>query len=228
MRRMFVWMVCGVSAVLLSAAFVWAAEAERQKVDGSVQHAPPQVTSTMPVKYFPDYTTDLLGSVEVEFGVPVDGVRAKDLSVNGSHAKRVTGIGAGPYVFTGYTVPGPGRVKIEVAPGKIRRKDYGTRFEGYSWGIRAFEASADDDGDGLTNERETQAYSDPTKRDTDGDGLPDPYELSHPCLSVFTDEALPRNDYGVTRPGDDDADDDGIPNLEEFKTGTDPCSPLSK
>ena len=225
MKRIFVRLVCGVSAVLLSAAFVWAAEVQRQKSEALFQHAPPQVTDTTPVEYFPDYTTDLLDSVRIEFGVPVDGVRAKDLSVNGSHAKQVTGIGAGPYVFKGYTVPGPGRVEIKVAPGEIRRKDYGTRFEGYSWEIRAFEALADDDGDGLTNEQEIKVHSDPTKRDTDGDGLPDPYELSHPCLMVFWNEALPQNDYGVIRPGNDDTDHDGISNLEEYQRGTDPCSP---
>ena len=72
---------------------------------------------------------------------------------------------------------------------------------------------------------EIKAFADPTKGDTDNDGLPDPYELAHPCLNVFVNQALPQDNYGRITPGDDDADDDGVTNFEELTRGTDPCAP---
>ena len=48
--------------------------------------------------------------------------------------------------------------------------------------------------------------------DSDGDGMPNPYELSNECLNVgFSDRTL-------------DADDDQLVNEEEWFFGTDPCS----
>ena len=72
-------------------------------------------------------------------------------------------------------------------------------------------------------------YSDPTKVDTDEDGLPDPYEFSHfGCLSVFWNEALPAEAYGVIHLGTDDSDGDGLSNLAEFQKGSDPCNAQDK
>lgn len=49
--------------------------------------------------------------------------------------------------------------------------------------------------------------------DTDGDGLPDIYELQHACLNMQLADS------------DVDHDDDGLTSLDEFYRGTDPCNP---
>ena len=48
--------------------------------------------------------------------------------------------------------------------------------------------------------------------DTDGDGLPDNYEVLHSCLSAFVADS------------DQDPDGDGLTSLEEWVRGTDPCN----
>lgn len=78
----------------------------------------------------------------------------------------------------------------------------------------------DSDGDGLMNYLETYYGTDPNKVDTDGDGLSDFLEitrLGYDPLSNDTDED------GVPD-GDEDADVDGLTNLEEVRLGTDPMS----
>ena len=65
----------------------------------------------------------------------------------------------------------------------------------------------------------------PRLRDTDSDGMPDGFEVPRSCLDPFEDERAPHDMSGATRPGDDDADDDGYDNLSEYYGGTDPCSP---
>jgi len=52
-----------------------------------------------------------------------------------------------------------------------------------------------------------------TTTDDDGDGMPNAYENSHPCLNANV------NDGAV------DADSDLLTNLQEFNLGTDPCNP---
>ena len=184
----------------------------------------PQVTYYSPGQ-FTGYATNL-SSFVVRFGLPIRGVHAGDLTVNGSPATHVTGSGVGPYVFTDYASPAPGAVHIVLAAGTITRDSADAPpFEGAAWSVRLLEPQADEDGDGLSNEEELTKYSDPTKTDTDGDGLPDPYELSHhACLTVFVNEALPQDNYGVVIEGTDDADDDGVSNVEEYRRGTDPCA----
>ncbi len=77
--------------------------------------------------------------------------------------------------------------------------------------------SADDlDGDGYTNLEEYTAGTDPsdatyTPDDTDGDGMDDAWETTY-GLSVGTDDSA------------DDADGDGLTNLEEYGLGTDPSN----
>jgi hypothetical protein len=65
-------------------------------------------------------------------------------------------------------------------------------------------------------------------QDTDGDGLPDEYEARHDCLDPAVDEAVSHTFRAggtewVGLPGGEDADHDGIMNLEEYRRGTDPC-----
>ena len=191
----------------------------------------PEVITTYPSHFFQSPSTGMsdtvdLGTFTIEFGVPVTGVRAQDLLINGSAAIQVSGSGAGPYTFTGYAAPHLGPVQVVLSPGDILRdSDAHPRFEGDAWAFRLFDPLNDDDGDTLTNQQEVEHHSDPLSVDTDHDGLPDPYELAHACLSVVTDEATPQEAYAHVVPGDDDADDDGVTNHDEFVRGTDPCAP---
>lgn len=91
------------------------------------------------------------------------------------------------------------------------------------------DASGDADSDGLTNGQEVTAGSNPCVADTDGDGLndkadpwplstdgdkdgmPDAYEVLHPCLDPKVADA------------NADPDKDGYTNIQEYQKGTDPC-----
>lgn len=74
--------------------------------------------------------------------------------------------------------------------------------------------NADFDGDGLTNWEEIFIYgTDPFNADSDGDGMPDGWEVMH--------------GFNPNDPADayEDADGDGLTNLEEYLLGTDPNNP---
>ncbi len=64
------------------------------------------------------------------------------------------------------------------------------------------------------------AATDPLNADTDGDGLPDGWELHHGFNPLSTREIY-TNSYKWVY----DADSDGLTNLQEFQYGTDPRSP---
>jgi RHS repeat-associated protein len=73
-------------------------------------------------------------------------------------------------------------------------------------------SATDSDGDGLTNDEETNVYfTEPYNPDSDGDGLPDGYEVHHglnPHVKL-TDR--------------DDTDGDGVSDWDEYQSGTDPA-----
>jgi len=91
------------------------------------------------------------------------------------------------------------------------------------------DADADADQDGLTNLEEYEAGSDPTKKDSDGDGLSDGDEVNDhgtdPAEADSDGDGLSDgdeiNDYG-TDPNDEDSDGDGIPDGWEVDNGLDP------
>jgi hypothetical protein len=75
-------------------------------------------------------------------------------------------------------------------------------------------AADDPDGDGLTNFQEFQLGTDPLNADTDGDAMPDGWEIAHGLNPLVNDANL-------------DADGDGLTNLEEYRLGTDCQNPDS-
>ena len=78
----------------------------------------------------------------------------------------------------------------------------------------------DADGDGLTALDEMLYGSDDTKPDTDGDGLTDLQEV----LLFSTDPTKADTDGDGITDGYEDADDDGLDNLNELNRGTNPVS----
>lgn len=76
-----------------------------------------------------------LPSVAVTFSASVTGVVAGNLTVNGSAATSVSGSGAGPYVFTGYTAPASGSVAISLASGAIVSTVGSIPFAGANWTV---------------------------------------------------------------------------------------------
>jgi hypothetical protein len=69
--------------------------------------------------------------------------------------------------------------------------------------------NADPDHDGLTNRQEYEYGTDPNNPDTDGDGMPDGWEV-HNWLDPLRDDSA------------EDLDGDGFTNLQEYQRGTDP------
>ena len=175
---------------------------------------------------------DDLTTVSVLFYRPVTGIKAHDLTVNGSPAVNVTSLkhsegGGVLYTFSGFAYPKAGYVEIVLHKGKIRYEHKGKpfAFEEIKVIRHLFDPNADEDGDGLSNSQElNKNFSDPAKIDTDEDGLPDPYEGMHTrCLDPSNNEAAAQTNYGAITPGTDDTDGDGVTNLEEYRKGTDPC-----
>lgn len=74
----------------------------------------------------------------------------------------------------------------------------------------------DSDNDGVIDAVEELIGTDPTKTDTDGDGLSDYTEI----YETLTDPLTPDTDENGTPDGDEDSDGDGLTNLEEQKLGT--------
>lgn len=75
-----------------------------------------------------------LASVSVLFSKPVTGVEAGDLWMNATPCARLTGSGAGPYVF-GFDQPPPGTLVFGWAPGHGIRDLSGGLFAGVPWSV---------------------------------------------------------------------------------------------
>ena len=85
----------------------------------------------------------------------------------------------------------------------------------------------DSDGDGIPDGEELNLSMDPADPDSDGDGVPDPYDPDQGVM-IDTDNDL-IDDHWETYHGVDldngDEDKDGMTNLEEFYTRSDPNHP---
>ena len=94
----------------------------------------------------------------------------------------------------------------------------GTESEELSWTFDDWQYLADTDEDGLPNLIEKEIGSDPYNPDTDGDNLPDGYEV----LTLGTDPTKPDTDDNGVLDCDEDFDEDGLTNLQEYEQGTEP------
>ena len=181
-----------------------------------------------PGPFFNGYVTDF-DTVSVEFKRAVIGFKAEDLTVNGSPATGITQFtkvneDRRVCYFIGFRPPSLGKVEIVLKPGHIKDEKTGVPFNGVTVTRFLFDLNVDDDQDGLSNGEEINKFlSDPTKADTDNDGIPDGAEIKYSCLNVIIDETSPQDNYGVETPGNPDFDSDGVSNVDEFKQGTDPC-----
>jgi hypothetical protein len=166
-----------------------------------------------------------LRSVTVTFSVPVFGLTADALSVNGSAATEVKGTGAGPYVFSGFAASSEQVLAVMFNGRKVRDAE-GNRGGNRSWRYWVVKSGEDRDHDGLDDAEEVaQHMTNPRLRDTDADGMPDGFEVPRGCLNPWEDERSPHDMGGGTLPGDDDADDDGLTDAQEYYLGSNPCSP---
>lgn len=78
--------------------------------------------------------------------------------------------------------------------------------------------TTDSDGDGLTDPVEAYFTTNPLAQDTDGDGLSDYFEIVY----SHTDPLVADTDGNGIMDGDEDSDGDGLTNLEEQNTGSEP------
>lgn len=92
----------------------------------------------------------------------------------------------------------------------------------------------DSDGDGISDAlEELETGTDPYQADTDGDNMPDGWELESGCDPLVFGEELDSDHDGLpdrkeaelgTDPQDSDSDDDGIDDGDEFYAGTNPLN----
>ncbi len=80
----------------------------------------------------------------------------------------------------------------------------------------------DDDGDGLGNIKEEENGTNPSNKDTDGDGYDDKEDIDPNDSSIF--DGPDTDGDGISDRVDSDLDNDGLYNWEEEEIGTDPLN----
>lgn len=83
-------------------------------------------------------------------------------------------------------------------------------WEKIYFGHTGVDPNGDPDHDGLSNLQEYQYHTNPTNSDTDGDGIPDPWEIAHGLDPQYPDDA------------DLDYDNSGLNNLQDYLMGLNP------
>ena len=86
-------------------------------VTGEPERDPPMVAGAVPAEGSP---IGGLSDIHVSFTEPVSGVAPENLMVNGSPASSVTGMGSGPYVFSGTWGPPDGTVQVHLMTGEVK------------------------------------------------------------------------------------------------------------
>ena len=192
---------------------------------------PPIVIYQFPFIVYPFVTslptvegpTGSSSAISVNFSEPVTGVQASDLVVNDSPATQLTGEGEGPYIFSGFNEPGIGPIQVILSSGSIIDSD-GEQFAGDSWQYTLVDPSGDTDEDGANDGQEVNLFhTKPTNADSDSDTMPDGFETSTTCLNPLVDDRMVMDMEGNVVGGPLDADGDGISNIDEFMSGSDPC-----
>lgn len=100
-------------------------------------------------------------------------------------------------------------------PGGVSKSPEGFVLHKY---ITDIDPELDSDGDGLPNIYELRMGTNSYKKDTDGDGLDDFTEL----FKVGLDPLKRDTDDNGIEDGDEDSDEDGLANLREIRIGTEP------
>ena len=187
--------------------------------------SPPQIESQNPRTDL-SFLTDKLEELSITFNEPVENVVATDLTVNESPATTVSGLGLGPYVYTGFSQPLVGSVNVSLLPGNITDLN-DNLFKGDSWNYTLVVANNDGDNDDILDGIEIEEFlTDPTTPDTDSDGIPDGFETEIGCLNPLVDDSKVVNFLGeVVNSTGRDFDNDGMTNVEEFNQKTSPCIP---
>ena len=85
-------------------------------------------------------------------------------------------------------------------------------WEKIYFGRTGVDPNADPDNDGLSNLQEYQYHTNPTNSDTDGDGMPDAWEIAHGLDPQFPEDA------GL------DYDNSGLSNLQDYSLGLNPLN----
>ena len=80
----------------------------------------------------------------------------------------------------------------------------------YGLNVYVNDSAEDSDNDGLTNAQEYALRTSPSSQDTDGDQMPDKWEVDHGLNPTSNTDAAT------------DLDTDGLSNLEEFRAGSNP------
>jgi hypothetical protein len=180
----------------------------------------PIIQSESPARFYPWITS--LPQVEIRFDKPVRGVSASDLTVNERPAKKVTGSGAGPYIFTGFATPKLGTIKVALTPGSITAaKEY--RALADTWTYDRLNANALVPGDTLTVGQKIAMSLNPTLASQMSDGIPDGFKLANSCIAdlIFVNINHPV-DYDLhPLPPISNPDSQTINNA--YHSGTSPC-----
>lgn len=140
--------------------------------------AAPMVTTRVPA---PADMVGGLATVSITFDEPVAGLNAGDLTVNGSAATTLTGTGAGPFVFGGFSTPADGMVTIELGAGITDLT--GNAFTMISWIVEKHDCN-------VNGQLDAMDISLGISKDCPANGIPDECEGGALTANVGADQTF--------------------------------------